>query len=242
MILSLLFPLSHSGQTVFSGTYQGNLDGTPATCSLTQSDLQLSGKIDASGYIYQLSGTAHNTQADGKLLDPQTQGQIPYKATLAGDILTITLIIEDNWGGVQELPLQFRKGTAATAPIAGPIGGQSIPQDGFERDPELIGVWGQSSARTSGTFTMARTQMMEVRADGTFAIGGNKIAGGGQYSSFTGGNTGEPISQGKWRTQGGYIYVDEGYGWERYCGYYVDANNLMLKFENGERDVWDRYE
>lgn len=239
----LLFSLSLFAQSPFSGTYQGNVEGTQATCTLTQTQSQLSGQVHAGGYIYQLSGTVEGNFASGQVVDLQDQSQLPFNAQIQGNLLTFTLNFQDEWGNTQQISLPFQKGTSNSSgsPIAATSGGKRIPQDGFERDPQLVGIWGQSSSQVSGTFTMARSQMMEVFADGTYAIGGNRIVGGGRHSSYSAGSADEVINRGKWRTQNGYLYVDEGYGWEKYCGYYVDANNLMLKFDNGERDVWSRY-
>lgn len=111
--------------------------------------------------------------------------------------------------------------------------------DGFERDQMLIGSWRYTESYTSGDFSMVTEKYMEVRPDGTYSYGNGIVAGGGNAGSF--GSGGGDAIHGKWRTENGLIFVDYGYGqWELYSGYYIEGNKLMLKFNNGSREIWDR--
>jgi len=108
-------------------------------------------------------------------------------------------------------------------------------------DPALIGFWRYTDSYTSGDFSMVTEKYMEVRADGTYSYGNGKVAGGGNSGTFDSGSPGNVIT-GRWKTQNGIIYIDEGgFGyWVPYSGYYVEGNTLMLKFENGSKEIWHR--
>ena len=51
---------------------------------------------------------------------------------------------------------------------------------------------------------------------------------------------GDDVIRGRWRTEGGIVYVDTGLGWELYARYYVEGSKLMLTFESGAREIWYR--
>ena len=110
----------------------------------------------------------------------------------------------------------------------------------IQRDSYLVGLWRYTDSYTSGDFSMVTEKYMEVRMDGTYSYGNGKVAGGGNSGSF--GSGGGDVITGNWRTENGIIYIDEGgYGnWIPYSGYYIEGNSLMLKFENGSREIWNR--
>lgn len=113
--------------------------------------------------------------------------------------------------------------------------------ENYQRDPALVGLWRYSESYTSGDFSMVTQRFLEVRPDGTYSYGKGQVAGGGNSGSFDSGRGGDVIT-GKWRTENGMIYIDEGgYGnWVPYSGYYVEGNSLMLKFNNGAKEIWER--
>jgi hypothetical protein len=113
--------------------------------------------------------------------------------------------------------------------------------DNYQRDPMLVGAWRYSKSYVSGGFSMVTEKYMQVRSDGTYSYGDGKVAGGGNSGSFNSGDGGDVVT-GKWRTENGIIYIDEGgYGnWVPYSGYYVEGNRLMLKFSDGSKEIWER--
>jgi hypothetical protein len=118
----------------------------------------------------------------------------------------------------------------------------SSKNDNYQRDPVLFGRWRYSESYTSGDFSMVTERYMEIHPDGTYSYGNGKMAGGGDSGSFESGNGGD-ITTGKWRTENGIIFIDEGgFGnWIAYSGYYVEGNSLLLKFENGSKEIWKRW-
>lgn len=79
-----------------------------------------------------------------------------------------------------------------------------------------------------------------INTDGIYSYGSGKVAGVGSSSSFNPGN-GVDVVNGKWRTENRLLYIEENSGqWKLYSGYYIEGNKLMLKFNNGSREIWDR--
>ena len=82
-----------------SGNYTGSISGTPATLSIKQNGSSIQGQIDASGYIYKLSGSAAGQSASGTLSDPQTGGAMKFDASLSGRTLNLTAVMNNIFTG-----------------------------------------------------------------------------------------------------------------------------------------------
>lgn len=110
----------------------------------------------------------------------------------------------------------------------------------YQRDPALAGFWRYTKSYASGDFSMVTEKYMEVRPEGTYSYGNGKVAGGGNSGSF--GSGGGDVITGKWRTENGIIYIDEGGydNWVPYSYYYVEGNSLMLKYNSGSKEIWHR--
>ncbi len=117
----------------------------------------------------------------------------------------------------------------------------SSGDDNYYRDPALVGLWSYSESYTSGDFSMATEKYMEVRYDGTYSYGNGRVIGGGDSGTFDSGTDGNDVLTGRWRTENSIIYIDEGYGnWVPYASYYVEGDKLLIKFNNGEKELWYR--
>lgn len=113
----------------------------------------------------------------------------------------------------------------------------------YQRDPALVGLWRYSDSYTSGDFSLATEKYLEVNLDGTYKYGNGRVVGGGNSGTFDSGRGGDDFVTGRWRTENGIIYIDEGYGtWTPYCGYYVEGDKLMMKFNDGSKEIWYRLE
>jgi len=122
----------------------------------------------------------------------------------------------------------------------GQQGMQGGTNDGYQRDPQLVGVWSRSSSYNSGDFGFATQETMQVLADGTYLIGDSRVVRGGPGIGGDTGTGGGVQGRGQWRTQNGMIQISEGYGWVPFAGYYVEGYKLMLKFSDGTNQVWHR--
>jgi hypothetical protein len=63
-LLTILTPALALGQP-FQGRFSGQISGTPAVMQLQQQQTQVSGQIDASGYLYRLQGTVQQSRVTG---------------------------------------------------------------------------------------------------------------------------------------------------------------------------------
>ena len=220
------------------GTYQGSIQGTPAQLTIEEKSGILSGKIDASGYIYLLNGALTGGMWNGQLQDPQTQGQMQFQASLSEPLVNMEVTYIDPATFQQgSFQLQFTRGEALQDGQNRTV--QSSDASGEERDPRLVGVWSYTDSYTSGEFSFASQYKMQVNPDGTYLYGDGRVVGGGPGISGDSGGGGEVI-RGQWKTQNQTIYINEGFGWQPYAGYYIEGASLMLKFADGSRQVWKR--
>jgi hypothetical protein len=197
----------------------------------------LSGKIDAGGYLYLLNGTLSEGIWSGQLQDPQTQGQMQFQATLTGPHLNLLVTYMDpatlQQGSFQ---LQFIRGDPA-ASVQDNTATSGETSD-VERDQRLVGVWSYTDSYTSGEFSFASQFKMQVNPDGSYLYGDGRVVGGGP--GVGGDSGGGDVTRGQWKTQNQTIYINEGFGWQPYAGYYIEGASLMLKFGDGSRQVWKR--
>jgi hypothetical protein len=227
-------------QAGWPGTYSGSLNGTPTTMQLEENGGQISGSIDAGGYRYQVSGTSNVNAFEGQLFDPQTQGTLQCRGSLNGNQAQLVIVNTDQFTAQQqEVRLDFTRGTGGGATAGGaPGAGGSAGVAGYERDPSLIGNWLYSESYTSGDYGFASQWRLIINADGSYLYGDAKVAGGGPG---IGGQTGGgDYTRGQWGTRNGTIYINEGYGWQPYAGYYVEGTSMLMKFANGSKQVWKR--
>jgi len=221
-------PLAGQSSTpaaTWSGAYQGNVNGTSSTLNLQQQGTMLSGDINAGGYRYKLQGNAMGTQFTGKLTDPQTGAILGCSGVMENGRLAMTVLVKDpNTGLSQPMNLQFTKRPAgpggplqANPGMSADIGVRGgMPQ----LDARLVGTWLYSAYNATGQYSLI------LQADGTYLYGNGAAAGG--------------YNRGQWKTENNSIYINEGMGWRPYAGYYLEGANLMLKFADGNQQVWKR--
>ena len=232
--LTLLLSFCLQAQTL-SGTYNGNIEGTPAKLGLKQDGGNLSGQIDANGYIYNLRGTVNGNRTQGTLTDSQTQGIMKYLGSLEKDNFSLTLTT----GNSSPYVIQFIREGNAAGPIGGVINPKTETNSSVQLDKRILGNWLYTDSYSSGEYSFASQYRLIINGDGTYLYGDGKVAGGGPGVSGTGGE-GSGMSPGKWKTENGIIYIDEGYGWQAYAKYYVEGASMMLTFGDGSKQIWKR--
>lgn len=217
----------------WSGRYSGAVGAVHSILTLQQQDQRVDGTIDAEGYIYNLSGILANGKFDGELTDPQTRGRMKCEGSYRDG--TIELTVRDAGTG-QSFSMTFSKNApAGNAEGPGPDGRTGNPT---ERDPGLIGNWLYTESYSSGDYSFASQWRLIVNADGTYLYGDAKVAGGGSGVSGTSG--GGSYTRGQWKTKNNTIYINEGNGWQPYAGYYLEGNSMLMKFSDGNKQVWKR--
>ncbi|MEJ2615088.1 MAG: hypothetical protein P8Z35_09020 [Ignavibacteriaceae bacterium] len=240
----------------FSGTYtvSNHANGTNVTIILSQNSIhQISGKL--------ILNNADNYDIEGKLdEDDEAEGTIRkgneisfFEAYLENQQLYFTWI--PSKGNIPDynsaIDVVLKKTNEASNNIErrkaamnekNEVENKSpVKRDKYQQDPILIGLWRYSKSYTSGGFSMVSEKYMEIRADGTYSYGNGRVVGGGNSGSFDSGGGGDFLT-GKWCTENRIIYIDENSSgdWIPYSGYYVEGNSLLLKFNNGSKEIWHR--
>ena len=213
LLVSLLMITGTAQSQSYTGTYAGHLNGTPTTVTLQQQGAAVEGRVDASGYPYELSATAQGTTARGTLADPQTGGGLNVELSLEGNALTLTLLVQDAFSGqVSRMPSTFRRSDSPVTPPPSPNRDREVAEPQGKRDPALVGMWTFTETLTSGTFSSVTQLSMRINPDGTYLYGnGRTMAGGSSAYGSISGDTGYggDVTRGQWRTQGGIVYVKE---------------------------------
>ena len=227
-----------AGNGKWPGSYNGNIYGTPSVLTLESEQGVLHGKIDAAGYLYNLSGKLEGQGAEGKISDPSTGGEMQFSATLEGDRINLDLIVADQFGQENRVGLVFTRNGAGAAgtgqqAAAGQAGGA------VQLDQRLIGGWRHTDTYVSGDFGAVSEWYMQLHADGTYRYGDGQMMGGDSNTSFDSGQG--SASTGRWKTEKDVVYINEGYGWQPYATYIVDSQSMLFKFSDGSKQLWEKY-
>ncbi len=225
--------------TQLDGTWVGTLFEARTTLTLRVEDGALTGDVDAAGYPYRLSGTLRDGKVTGTLLDPKQGGELPFELARSGADVTLVLFLPDNSGGTRPVTATFQPaGSRGKERDTGP----KPPETGVERDPALVGRWVRTQSYTSGDFSAATESVVEIYADGTFAIGGGRVVGGGDAGSFDSGSPSGAQETGRWKTENRVVYVQDAGsgGWTPYARYYVEGNSLLVTYGDNSKEVWYR--
>jgi hypothetical protein len=209
----------------FAGSFHTTYQGSQSILKLEQSGSKLSGTID--GAI--LAGHADANTARGDLKDPQNN-QIggTFELTRRGDELDLKLTLRD-----------AESGQTLTLPTITYKSGQPPPVS-VQLDPQLVGRWRYTSTYVSGDFSAASDTWLILNPDGTFEYGYGRVGAGGSSASIV--TDRGDAETGKWRAED-RVLMYQGTGsaaWQPFARYYVEGNNMMLTYDNGKRQVWER--
>ena len=239
LFLWLALPLIARAE--LAGSYSGDISGTSATLMLQVQAGNLTGRIDAGGYPYDLDGRIVGPdQAQGSFRDPQTGASGEMSLQKQGQQLLLQLQLP---GQPQPLVLHFSSsggGSRVQGPLAGggAAKGGSSPQ--VERDPVLVGQWRYTESYSSGSFSGASQTSLVIHPDGRYEYGDSKFAGGG--AGIGGSSGGGDVEVGEWKSQNSIVYIRSpgAQQWQPYARYYVDGASMLLTFGDGSKQVWKR--
>jgi hypothetical protein len=188
--------------------------------------------------MLKLDGAVNGTYSRGTVASKEGNGQ--YEAQLQGDVLQ--LLITQQAGPNQRaasLPMQFRRaGAAATAKP--PAAGGAV--DASVGDQRLIGHWTSQEILGGGGAALASEEHLVFRADGNYAYGKGRTAGGGTDWSYDGGSGGD-VERGRWRAEKGVLFVLVQNGqWARVGSYGMtdDGSTMRITYDGGGRKLWSR--
>lgn len=230
-----------AGNNNWNGTYSGNIMGTATTIQLQVQGGQLNGIVDASGYRYNMQGTASGNQSQGKLQDPQTQGYFNYTATLNGNQLNLTM---DNPTNGQSQQFAFTRGNNAGGAMSNPGNSNNANaatggNQSAGGDNRIVGAWTYTDSYTSGEYSFATQWKLIVNPDGSYIYGDGRVVGGGPGITGDSGSGGD-VTRGQWKTENGIIYINTGAGWQAYARYTTNGQSLLMQFGDGSKQLWKR--
>lgn len=261
-------PSAPAGGQLLSGTYRGDIAGTPATLTLETAAGGLRGAIDAGGYGYTLQGSVSGNVGQGTLADPQTGANMPFEISEQAGAVTLIMLVQDpSSGQSQRVPFTFNRDGVGAAGVqsgggaagyggsagaqaghgAGPAGGAG-QQANVQRDPALVGNWSYNETYTSNdalsSFSAVTRYFLQISPDGSYAYGSGGMSAGldNDLGSVSGNSGGGDVSRGQWRTENNIVYIMEPGSpqWVPYAKYYVEGSSMMFTFGNGKRQVWHR--
>ncbi|MEZ4773886.1 MAG: hypothetical protein R3D00_11945 [Bacteroidia bacterium] len=249
----IIFTMSAFSQTPsLAGTYSSQTANGKIVLTLNGKGNLTGQMLDDNGDIYPLEGVEENGLVKGKL---QTAIGIPvyFEAGMQGkdlifSIIPLSLFQKPLYDQAQKIVMQKAGASAQTAGTGKTTQVQtpSTPKPQIassELDARLIGSWEHTETYISGTFSSVSQFFMHLKADGAFLYGNGRVMAGGDNAfgsaSADTGNSGD-YERGFWKAKGGVIYVMEegGNQWYPYSGYYIEGTTLMLKFDNGSKQIW----
>ncbi len=203
---------------LFAGNWYGTINGTPSTLTLSPARPQITGKVDAGGYLYSLAltegadGAAQGTLRDDKLGASVSAALTPAEGGLA---LTFTL------PGQKPTIIPFNR----TAPK---------PNDNL--DPRLIGHWLNSESHVSGSFSSVVEISITFLADGRALEFEGRVIGSGHDTG-----PGQGTTTYYWAADGRQLFFGQAPGqYEHASNYVIEGNSLLVTQGDGKRDVWQR--
>ena len=225
--------------SAWDGFFTGTILGIDASITGKTNGNQWTGNIDASGYPLQMSGTVTGMQCKGTMTDPSTLESSAFIGSLVGTQLSITIHdINPLTGKEEEMQFLFER-TNSSGPSAGSQQSDTPITTAKNIDTSLVGLWRRTETYVSSGFSFATDYFMEFFANGVVLVSDGRTAGGGPTSSIDSG-AGD-VHEGTWKTEGNRLWMNDGSsGWVNYSRYYVEGGSMMLTFNNGKNEIWER--
>ena len=237
--------LSAQSSTSWEDFYTGTIMGINTSLTGQLEGDSWKARANADGYIFNLEGFVAGETCLGTMTDVQNGVSAAFLAVLGVESLTITIEdINPETGKEQLLDFVFTKTDPSTYVQTIPSSETTSASPSLykivqgPKDNRLVGSWRFTDSYVSGQFSFATDYHMEIHADGNFLYGKGRTMGGGPDSSIDSGESG--YDQGSWKAENGIMYVHDGKEWYYYAKYYQEGNSLMLTYQNGNKQVWER--
>jgi hypothetical protein len=243
LILYLLlqgWSLSAQLPSDWQGQYSGLVVERPAILRAETNGDQWTSTIDIGGYIINLNGTINGSTCKGIANDPQTKTAVPFQAIKTKGRIVLTIIDEDEATGADlkyDLTFDAVNTSAETNENQEPAVPVSV--DPASLDQRLTGQWRYTSTYVSGDFTTATDYFISFESNGIAKYTDGRTAGGNMSGSFDSGSS--DVHQASWKAENKNLYLDYGTGWQLHAKYAVDENNMMFTFNNGNKQIWEKY-
>jgi hypothetical protein len=235
--IALTWGFTHAQESPWSGKFEGTIIGINATITAEAIGPEWNGDINASGYPLKMSGMITDNTCSGIMSDPQTGAESAFAATMDGSTLIIVIRdVNPNTGQIEDMQFPFIK----TAPASGALSktvAVTVHAEGV--DDALVGTWRYTDTYVSGDFSVATDYFMQFDPDGRAYVTDGRTAGGNFNASFDSG-AGD-VHQATWKAENKVLYFSDGTsGWQAYATYYAEPARMMLTYNNGKKQVWEK--
>lgn len=224
--------------SAWDGNYTGQIVGIDAQLDITTQQSQLTGTINASGYLFNLACNIAGESCKGTMKDPQNGETAGFTGILSGNKFLLRLRdINPTTGNVEDMEFSFTKNTGAhsSSPATAPTSGAGAKGP---MDNNLIGLWRFTDAYVSGEFSFATDYFLEFKSNNVMLYTDGRTAGGGPNTSIDSG--GGDVHHASWKTENKLLYLNDGSGWQQYAKYFYENGRLMLTYNNGKKQVWEK--
>jgi hypothetical protein len=225
----------------WEGSFTGAILGLESILTGTLDGDQWTGVINVSGYPIVMTGTVIDMKCTGNIADEQTHTSTPFTATYSGKQIRIHIRDINPITGLEE-DMEFVFVKTTTQEAVGTAIQKSITLDKVDnspRDQNLTGLWRFTDTYVSGEYSFATDYFIQFNPNGVILVTDGRTAGGGPTSSLDSGEG--DTHQGIWKTENKTLYTkEEGGQWGVYAKYYVDGNSMMLTYNNGRKQVWEK--
>ncbi len=228
----------------WNGNFQGSILGADAILIGNLDGNHWTGTISMSGYPIQFDGTVIDMKCTGTMTDAQTKNSTPFTAHYAGRQITINIHDINPISGQEEnMEFIFLKTTeqqVINSAISNSVAGIER-MNVVQRDQSLVGLWRYTDTYVSGESSIATDYFMQVNSNGTILLTDGRTAGGDPTTSIDSGDS--DTHQGFWKTENNTLWTkDDKSQWQSYAHYILGGNSLMLTYNNGKKQVWERRE
>ena len=228
-------------QNIFSGVYTGAINGDPATITINQQGMNVTGQYQETSNTYLIRGNIESNILHGLLTLPDNGMQIgTFDAALNTQGLHIDFLLL----GTTKVSADFIKSPVYQNEVsANPTIGNNIPKDNFNRDPLVVGHWIKEEVINSGfgdnSASMTTAYYLTFMHDGTFV---QEKASGAGGSNWSGGSNRTLDASGQWYTKDQVMYVrPQGQSdYVRLNQYLFHDGALVFKTQQGKYLIWNK--
>ena len=202
------------------GSYYGIVDGKQAELTIKAENDKLVGEVNAEGYYYQFTATANDDIVTGYINNIQTGESLLMSARKNEDHEIVVSVEGAYYIFSSEEPKQSKPALTIKENL----------------DPELIGSWRYTEVNNTDDFSVTTDYFLMLNEEGTFVYKiGDSDGDAGNFSSGS-----NESHSGNWKSIHNAIYLKENDEWKVFAKYNLDGNLLLLEFENGQKQTWNR--
>ncbi|MEP7320301.1 MAG: hypothetical protein ABI761_00225 [Saprospiraceae bacterium] len=249
LIFFCLSSMLLSGQSGYTGNFQGVLNGDPTLITLKVMDNKVTGLYKETQNTYDITGEIRNDLLYGKIILPANQlllgtfeaGLIPTGIHMDITLLEVTQVAVDFIRMASNI--NTNSNSSSNTNSNSNSNGVSSNADNYSRDPKVVGNWIKEEIINSGAGTnaagFALVYYLKFNPDGSFSQEKGSSAGGSNWSA---GSQRETDVSGQWYTKEQIMFVRPQGQKEfvRLNQYLFHEGHLVFKTPEGKYLIWNR--